>query len=266
MQGLVESPSEFFGGQSTTVTICFAMFTCVRPLVALSVTENPIWVTSLLIVSRHKTCISKLCPSAQLSFFSSTSQSRPSWIVNLAHMIVALGILGQMQMISTTKTLALQPQLIHPQSSTCTQRTAWRWRLLATRSLDVKLFVLSPVFVTKSGPGITNLWCLWNTTRCPGWRSPPATCQVMFLRIATFGNRWVLKTYFDWQFSCLRRSEPLVGLLIFLFSVLNGGGRSLKNIEQYFVIEVRKGNPDLWLWLGDNAYSDGTSMDHKRSK
>ena len=30
--------------------------------------------------------------------------------------------------------------------------------------------------------------------------------------------------------------------------------------------QVRRGNPDLWLWLGDNAYSDGTSMTYKREK
>ena len=92
------------------------------------------------------------------------------------------------------------------------------------------LQVEMPVFCAKSGPSTASHW---NTTRCPRWHSPPATCQVMYLRIATFGNRWVLKTYFHWQFSttCLHRSEPLVGLLIFLFSDLNGGGRSLKNIE-----------------------------------
>jgi len=30
--------------------------------------------------------------------------------------------------------------------------------------------------------------------------------------------------------------------------------------------QVRQGSPDLWLWLGDNAYSDGTSMNYKRNK
>ena len=29
---------------------------------------------------------------------------------------------------------------------------------------------------------------------------------------------------------------------------------------------MRRSNPDLWLWLGDNAYSDGTSMTYKREK
>merc|ERR1712012_13786 len=31
-------------------------------------------------------------------------------------------------------------------------------------------------------------------------------------------------------------------------------------------LEVRSDNPDLWLWLGDNAYNDGTDMDFKRRK
>ena len=31
-------------------------------------------------------------------------------------------------------------------------------------------------------------------------------------------------------------------------------------------LQVRAEAPDLWLWLGDNAYSDGTDMDHKRRR
>jgi len=33
-----------------------------------------------------------------------------------------------------------------------------------------------------------------------------------------------------------------------------------------FWSKVRSDNPDLWLWLGDNAYNDGTDMDFKRRK
>ena len=31
-------------------------------------------------------------------------------------------------------------------------------------------------------------------------------------------------------------------------------------------LKVRSDNPDIWLWLGDNAYNDGTDMDFKRRK
>ena len=64
----------------------------------------------------------------------------------------------------------------------------------------------------------------------------------------------------------LHLSKPLVGF--FIFFVLNRGDAVRKHLglEEYFVLEVRRGNPDLWLWLGDNAYSDGTSMNHKRNK
>merc|ERR1719209_932363 len=33
-----------------------------------------------------------------------------------------------------------------------------------------------------------------------------------------------------------------------------------------FWSKVRSDNPDIWLWLGDNAYNDGTNMDFKRRK
>jgi len=33
-----------------------------------------------------------------------------------------------------------------------------------------------------------------------------------------------------------------------------------------FWSKVRSDNPDIWLWLGDNAYNDGTDMDFKRRK
>ena len=30
-------------------------------------------------------------------------------------------------------------------------------------------------------------------------------------------------------------------------------------------VQVRRHRPDLWLWLGDNVYSDGTDLDWKRT-
>merc|ERR1711936_1066634 len=30
--------------------------------------------------------------------------------------------------------------------------------------------------------------------------------------------------------------------------------------------QVRRGSPDLWLWLGGNAHRDGASMTYKRNK
>ena len=34
----------------------------------------------------------------------------------------------------------------------------------------------------------------------------------------------------------------------------------------FLCCQVRAGNPDLWLWLGDNVYNDGTDMDFKRKR
>ena len=81
----------------------------------------------------------------------------------------------------------------------------------------------------------------WNTTRCPGWRSPLATSQVMYLRIATFGNRWVLKTYFDWQFSttCLHTSKWAFGWLVDLF--IFGSERRRTQFKEYWRIFCHRG-------------------------
>ena len=40
----------------------------------------------------------------------------------------------------------------------------------------------------------------------------------------------------------------------------------VKTRRDFLCWQVRAGEPDLWLWLGDNVYNDGTDMDFKRRR